>query len=959
MDLSGLIPENTPSGTAVEADAIMYADEFGVLRYAKTNTELGQVAGSPIVHNSSVSISNKILPFTQDNINYNFTGRENEFEQQYFCHSVYVSTNYTLLPSTVAEYIGLERSSYLRNPPEYNIRIVDSSGKEDENLKYKILLEKYSNNLVKSELAGFSYQTQELYRIIVLFDFVDPKDLYLVYDKYEMDEDRIPYNPHYGYKEKINTIPYYQYVAEESEVVDPSALDKRVYSTQLFSYKENSLLKTTINNDGWKIYTPRKAIQDPRTFQTFNWRLIAKINYNFSQTRNVYSLDERPYLNVGVLYSGSVDEAKNVYVFDNLEKSNLNIQKYLFNNPNANSQYNKSQKNYWLVDVDNLQNNYSSYDLLVWTPTRSITEQQQVIIETILAQNISVVIDLSQIGLTQFSSFGFSLSVQGSGSGYLTIDPTYRNADTTMSAWSLSSYQETASNLPRNSVIGKRREPLNNNSVVPISVFVGTINSSSRSTAIVKQGDNAVFVKRSNPTGNLFPAALIITACPFFQVLNDIFSADGSQTTNQGITNINFGTISSDAVVGPQKLFYNIVSDVSKTKVNNYAQNNTNAQSTVLWSVSPWRNSWTINGALSNNQVTVLTQQEIQEYNFGFKNALGSTSAKFCRQIESSLENRFRADFEGTPNGGDAQNIINQDCSNVEFYLECTNKNVEFLNFININSAIENGTETLIGQLPLQHGMFKISTDAKNQIVNRSTLTIDAISKVHSSGLRLTDYSYPFVVTNTSEYQERIGSNVNTPRDLIPGSQISRDYSFTLRTQVSISEVSKTINRYKITWTAPFSSVVSGDADFRGYLIAKGGTTGSLARTTYSVAESPENKIKIKKNFSPFNKYNYPTRIFSRTDIRAIDYNNTSYPQNSFHYTGDIDEGNRWDEYFYGKDSATSTSTGSTSTGQTTVTNTFTTTKGDIIPQSNIRAAILVAKESNGSYDTGDLDIQR
>ena len=950
IDLSNLIPENISSGPAIEADAIMYADEFGVLRYAKTNSELNQIAGSPIIHNSSVSISNKILPFTQDNIDYNFTGRENEFEQQHFCHSVYVSTNYTLLPSTVAEYIGLERSSYLRNPSQYNIKIVDNSGKEDENVKYKILLERYTNNLTKSELAGYSYQASELYRIIVLFDYVDPKEIYLVYDKYEMDEDGIPYNPHYSYKEKVNAVPYYQYVAEESEVVDPSSLDKRFYSTQLFSYKENSLLKNRINNDGWKIYTPRKAIQDPRTFQNFNWRLISKINYNFSQTRNVYSPDERPYLNVGVLYSGSVDEVKNAYVFSNLERSNLNIQKYLFNNPNANPAYNKSQKNYWLVDIDNLQNNYSSYDLLIWTPTRRLTEQQQINVETILSQNVSVVIDFSQTAFSLMNIFGFDLQIQSSNSGYITIDTTYKNADTTMGAWNLSSYEETSSNLTRNNVTGKRREPLNNNSVISIPVFTGTISQSSRSTAIVRQGDNAVFIKRSNPTGNLFPAALIITACPFFQILNDVFSADGSQTNNNGGININTGSISSDIVTGPNKLFYNIISDVSKTKVNNYAKNNTNNESTVLWTVSPWRNSWTINGELVNNEVTVLTQQEKETYNFGFKNAIGSTSAKFCRQIGFSLEELFRADFEQTPNGGDAQNIINQDCSNVEFYLECTNKNVEFLNFVNINSDIENGTETLIGQVPLQHSMFKISTTAKNQIINRATVSIDAVSKVYSPSLRLSDYSYPFIITNTSEYQERIGSNINTPRDLLPGSQVSGDYSFSLKTQVSITEVTKIVDTYKITWTAPFTSLVSGEADFRGYIIADGRLTGSMARTTFSVAESPENKIKIDKNFSPFDNYNYPTRIFSRTDIRAIDYNNTSYPQNSFHYTGDIDEGNRWDEYFYGKDSATSTST-----GQTTVANTFTTNKGALIPQANIRAAILIAKQASGLYKTSIL----
>lgn len=893
----------------------MYADEFGVLRYVRNNPELGQVAGSPIVHNSSVSVSNNILRSTEDQINYNFTGRENEFENNFFCHSIYVSNYFVLMTSSVAQYAGLERSSYLRAPAQYNIKITDAAGNEDISLRYKIILEKYTNNSNKSELIGSSFYALDLYRIIVLLDSVDPKDIYLMYDKYEMDEDQIPYNPHFGYRERINAVPYYQYIAEESEVIDPSSENKRFYSTQLFSHKENNLLKTRIENDGWKIYVPRKAKQDPRTFQNFNWRLIAKINYNFSQTKNVYSTEERPVLNVGILYSGSVDEVKNAYIFDNLQKSSFNVQKYIFNNPNANAAYSKSEKQYWLVDLNNLQNNYSNYDLLVWTPTKTITEQEATTVETILSQNISVFIDMSLLGLstnvsTNLSRFGFSnLTVQNLNTGYITIVDDYKNADQTMSAWSLSSYVETSSNLPTNNVIGKRKDIFNSNAIIPISVFVGTVSTESRSTAIVKQGDNAVVIKRSTNTGNLYPSSLTIVAHPLLQLINDVFSADGSQTANNGSTNVNSGLISSETIEGPNKLFYNILMDISKTKANRYSAGNTTNESTILWNVSPWRNSWTINGIKINNTVNVLSPQEQQAYNFSFKSEIDSTAdAKFCRQVAYSLSQLLYVDFEQTINGGDAQNIINTDFSNVTFYIECTNKNVEFLNFNDITQDVRSGLKTLIGQSPIENSIFELSTRAKSQIVSGSAVSLDAVSKVFSGEINFSDIAYPFVITNTSEYQERIGSNIKTPNDLLPGSQVSRDYSFKLKTQVAINEITKTVNSYRVYWSAPFTSVVTGSADFSGYLISKGETNGSLARTTYSVIENAENKIQIKKIFSPFHKYNYPSRIFSRTDIRAIDYDATSYPQNNFHYTGDIDEGNRWDEYFYGKDSPTTTS---------------------------------------------------
>lgn len=917
-DLSSLIPENVSAGFANEVDTIMYADEFGVLRYAKTNAEAGQFVGSPIVSNSQVSISNKIMNFSTEEINYNFTGRESEFESGFFVHSYYVSTDYVLLSSNVSEYSGIDFSSELRNPTQYNIKVVDESGKENELIKYKILLEKYTNNSRVPSMAGTNYESLDLYRIIVLLEKADPQNLYLVYDKYERDEDNIPYNPFFGYKEKINSVPYFNYVAEESEVVDASSENKKVYSTQIFSYKENDLLKTNISNDGWKIYTPRKAIQDPRTFQSFNWRLIAKINYDFSQTRNVYSNDERPVLNVGVLYSGTAEEAKNAYVFNNMQESIFNIQNFIFRNPNATTGINESQKNYWLVDIDNPSISYADYDLLVWTPTRSITNDQASTIETILSRNISILLDVSYLGPSSGNSsdlqkFGFQLAVQNVSTGFATIDETYKNANVSMNAWSLSEYEETTSTGAKSyGLFGKRKDILNNNQIVPLQTFVGDISPTSSSKSIVSIGtSNFVVIKRSTGTRNLFPSCLIISSVSFLQLINDTVSADGTQTSNNGSSNIYpVGTIGSqritgisEIVVGPNKLFYNILSDISKTKVNSFAERNTNSSSTVLWNVSPWRNSWTINGQNRNGLITVLSEQEKLTYNFGFKTEIGSTSSVFSRQISPSIKDMFMGDFENTINGGDAQSIINQDLSNVDFYIESTNPNVSFINF-----AAVSGEENLIGQSSLGYKIFKLSTDAKNQIINRATVSLDATTNEVSAELNISP-GYPYIITTTSEYKERSGNNIRTPNDFLPGSQGVQDYTFSLSTQISINEITKTTNEYKINWSSPFSAVVNGTGNFTGYVMEKGGISGSLARTDYSVAQSDENKIEVDKIYSPFNDYLYPSRIFSRTDIRSLDQDSTASSLNNFHYTGDIDEGNRWDEYRANYDSGSSTNT--------------------------------------------------
>jgi peptidoglycan hydrolase-like protein with peptidoglycan-binding domain len=969
-DLSGLIPENLVPVSTSEIDTAMYADEFGVLRYVKTNQEMNQQFGSPIVANSEVSISNYILNKQQTDLNFNYTGRIVDLESEMFIHSYYVSNHFALLDSSVSSYNGIEKSSELREPAKAGIQVVDSSGNNlvDSNGKnnYTIILEKYTNHRSIVELSGTIYQGLDLYRIIVLLEQVNPQDLYLIYNKYEKNEDNIPYNPFFGYKEKINTIQYYKPVAEESEVIDPSSSERKVYSTQLFSYKENELLKNKISNDGWKVYAPRKAIQDPRTFQPFNWRLLAKIKYNYANVRNVYAESERATLKVGVLYSGQVSQVKNPYVFANMEESVFNLQNYLFENPIAASTNNKSQKNYWLVNIDDNTIDYSKFDILVWTPIQDVTELQGSAINRALSSNASVFIDASLIS-AGFSYLGIDLSIDGAytSTGLLTVQETYKNGNTTMNAWDLTEYHES-STTPKNSIFGKRKDGLNNDAIVSLRTFNGAPSTQSSSVALVSVNSKAVIVKRSTVTGNILPSSLVISANPFLYLTNDIVKADGSSVSNNGDTNaFPVGTVGnqtsavSTLIIGPNKFFYNYLSDVNKNKVNNFATNNTTNQSTILWNVSPWRNFWTINGAVKNGQVTVLSELEKQEYNFSFKNAIDSDEQKFCRQIYPSISAVLLGDFEGTLNGQDAESIINADFSNVEFYLECTNPNVKFLNFTDYNSTLSAGGDTLLGQPNSSYKIFKLDTKAFNQITANppSAVSLNAYSTVNSNQFDFSSISYPYAILGASEYNSRTDSVIKTPTDFLPGSQDVRDYNFAFKTSISINEITKTVNSYKINWSTSFSSDIGGSADFKNVVFKPKGGTAGISKSNFSISEVEENKVQIKQTFSPFNKYYYPGKAFSKTDIVSADQTETESSFNNFHYTGDIDAGNRWDEYFAGKDSfsttGTTTSTASSVPISTNVTTT--TTKGPVLNNEIIRAAIRAARESDGSYETGTI----
>lgn len=97
IDASNLIEENSNSIKAVNEDFLMYADEFGVLRYVNNNSELHQVKHSPIVKNSEVSISNLVMEHNKELIGSNGTYSIEDFDTLKFAHSVYVSRYFTLI----------------------------------------------------------------------------------------------------------------------------------------------------------------------------------------------------------------------------------------------------------------------------------------------------------------------------------------------------------------------------------------------------------------------------------------------------------------------------------------------------------------------------------------------------------------------------------------------------------------------------------------------------------------------------------------------------------------------------------------------------------------------------------------------------------------------------------------------------------------------------------------------
>jgi hypothetical protein len=708
-----------------------------------------------------------------------------------------------------------------------------------------------------------------------------------------------------------------------------------VYSTQLFSHKENKLLKNSSEEEGWKVVVPRKAIQDPRTFQNFNWRLIAKINYKFSKVRNIHESSERAVMRVAVLYSGLVENVHNPYIFANLEESVFNQQNFLFENPQRPVGSNKTQKAYWGLDIATVPSltpeQLFEYDLLVWTPSQRITEQQKRAIDLLLTNGVSVFLDCSLLDQTSLSSsglsnFDYSLATLSKNSGYIKISEEYEEGDDEFNGWDLTAYQENdTSTLVSHNVFGPRLNRLNDNSYIPVRAFNGTPESkdgSAKSIISIQDGtqEYTVMLKDKYISTSQFSPFIILSLNPFFTFINDDYGINGINTSgpNNGATNrfpvgrpgdqkVSY----SQSVIGPNKLFYNILTDSNRNRVNSRTQ--FNDASTVVWSVSPWRNSWTINGIRDeNNVVTVLFDSEKKEFRFKEKaeeqsSTLGQTlETKFCREIHESIGDLLISDFESTSNESDSASIIDQDFSNVEFYIECTNNNVRFLNFSpsatlpisNMDQirSEESSQDTGGGfgeggkKIALHHNFFVLNTSAKTKLA-LSKVTLDAYTNIVSREFDLGSLHYPHIIldyADTTDYRSINPSVIRRPVDILPGSQFIKDYDFDFFTQIYVNQTETIDYTYDVEWYTAWSTGLEAIVGNITYISEKGNQpTQDGQAYTLVVQEGNENGIVVSST-SPFKGYRYPTNVYSVTDITTGVVGNRNTANNSFAYTDDI-----------------------------------------------------------------------
>jgi hypothetical protein len=912
LDLSSSIPENSSVQTASEEDSIMYADEFGTLRYAKENAQKKEVKHSPILNNSDISVSNKFLNFYEGS--FDFTDKIDELSENLFIHSYYVSRFFTLQESTITEYSGLNSPSRIKNPDSLNIRVVDFSGNKyvnsDGSNRYQVMLERYAFN------ANFEQSQTSFYRIIIILDDSDPVGLSLVYDKYEITKDGLAKAQFLGFKEIINAQQFYTKVLEETEVMDDSSFESRIYSTQLFSQKENELLKKKVKYSGWKGFVPKKAIQDPRTFQTFSWRLVAKINTDISSVVNKYLTEEKIKVRAGVLSN----PGSNFYpfVFSNMEMYETNNLKINFYNPYAPND-DKLSSSYWFVDFSDKEIIYRDYDILFWAPIGSIKEDEYYKIAYLAQNGTSVFIDCSMLdsgtadknGLLYFN---FNYEKKTVNDGLIKLSQEFQKGKESFNGWDMPDFNEEDS-IYEYGIFGRRKQILSKDGAtpnyfpVPLSVFDTSENWQFTSSKTIAHIDERALVYRkifgfttmSSQTALDIPS-IYFSASSIGHLVNDVFSGGiGTSQENRGENNlINQDTATIVPITeGACKLFQNIIGQSVRARIS--MSNQFNYESSILWHVSPWRNSWTINGELKDGKVTVLSEQEKLTNKFLTKTEIStdleasSAESFFVREIQvngtSSLSQILTNDIGILSNIGSG--IINRDFSNVDFYIECTNSNVAFLNFEQITSS-DYFYSSVNNNEVSPYVVYKIKESALSQIRSLSPVLVDAYSKVVSPEFDFSSIDYPYAVIDSSEYNSPVNDSINIPKDYLEGSQPVRSYDIDLAVQYAYNKTSEFNNSYVLNWEIPFATRISGLGSFKG---VKPVNQESRVRQYVSVASLNDAPIRILNEESPFNGYRYSSKVYSRTDILAIDQDTTKNVLNNFHFTNDIGKSGRWDEY--------------------------------------------------------------
>lgn len=866
LDISHTIPENKISETSGMV-TLAYADELGVLR---------KIDGSYIFKTNNITVSDLNLSQRQVSGQVQIA----DLNPKDFVHYKYVSKYFISAPnsfslSSESDFLPAESLGNL------SIKVLDQNGfdyidPESGLRKYRILLEPYKteSNLSRPEVP---------HKVVVLFDADKPRNITLVYDKVSSDEFGNIFNQELSFSETVNAVPFYREIAEESYVIDLNNHKKNIFSIKKIDKKYNELVYSSAMDDGYQVMVSDKAFSDYRTYEVFNWRLIAKTRFSanldevdFGVQANNININTRT-VKVGVLYSSSYQRSNssiNPYVFQRLEKSPFNLFRYNYINPLA-SNLTKNSDSYWKVDIDTVRS-LNDFDVLAWSPDFVINNNQATKIIQFLSNNGTILLDLSRCPDARRVHSSLQMANDLVDSSYHYYNPnsplisSYKNG-----AWDIitGTFSEDyygifgSKNTGRSGSVRYKRFKYFSNTNLEQSTSNDFIYSSTNEVTEAKSIGTIVPVY--NSADRLSRGNIVAVSFPLMEYCNNIYST----SVNQEPSSYNYGSSTLDTTdtqlysavsEGPFKFLFNISAYAAYCKAHSNRAIDT--RSAVYNFVSPWNSSWVMSSE-------ALLQDEIDEY---FTNlSIGSDQSLYGRDLMqnySSAYDYYRREISKIlPTYQVDKTSI--DPEDVEIYIEVTNPDVEIFNATALtNSGDEDTNEDDV------------------RIFNEelfSSYTLYRLNDVLQKSYAFTEKYSPLLIVPDS-----IGQYLVTEKSISVSGEAQ------LRNSFSILNTFRNYD-FNLTCTYSFVSVpLEKESEFttKFNLYATANTTATLVQPQPPIVTGGnliliEDGVEVEQE----NKNNIPVLNIKSAidDLGLFRATSTRSSNNVFPYTGDIDLGNK------------------------------------------------------------------
>lgn len=866
IDISPSIPENKAS--SVGGIKSFFANELGILEDENGNT---------------------IFPTSNITLSDTFIGKEystqvlteQEINSIEFFHYYYVSRFFTAAPSGYS-FSGL--NDYL-NPTTIkflNIKVVDSKNQEyvdinTGNKKYKILLEPY--------LTQDNYEEADIpYRIVVGLDASRPVDLKLIYDKVECDSNGIIINQNLRYSETINPRPYFNQIPEESYVVDNS-FDKKVFSVKKYNKKYSDIFPNYENPSGYNVYVPKKAISDNRTFEVFNWRLVARSNQSinlelvdyFADLENSTTIKQKTVKAAVLFDSNDTTSLQNIkpYVFYRLQNSPFNFSKFVFENPLA-SNSEKNTSNYWIVDI-NTVNSLKDFDIVSFCPTKKLSERAISLISNYVKyENGTIVVDGSSYPSNEpFIAPEIYVNPLPQVAPSVIPEHFYNESNKILDenkngGWNINSSIFESTEL---GVYGLRKSSYRTlNSAIGSSksfIKVGTSESSSSSIGALfefaSEGDALV-------QGNI-----IFTSFSFLEYCNSLYSITGLSTvlnTNSGLVAVDEADTNLLAPIteGPFKLLYNTVSFAMYCR--SYAGTTLDTRSSLFNYVGDWKSSWVMNQ-------DALLEDEKEQY---FVNiSLNSSTTKYSRDLTktySSTEDLYLKNIYDHLPTYYRDKLAYIDTSLVEYFIEVTNPDVI------INDAVKVNDPLATYNIPSSYYLFKLNNGKQKTYAYTNTV---------SPKINIPDGFGPYVVKEIPAIRSSQTKQLN---NLIDPINYFETYPFNLETFYSYQTATDKPLNFSGNYAANIRLHYKGEGQLllqkkTGTVLVRNSTTGSKGTSTVRPAPTTPGAV------STANCVNISSITEKYTPQGTVS-GGSDYQWRAFDYTYDMENGNGPDTYAIG-----------------------------------------------------------